>query len=260
MAAGAMALLPQAMWAQNPMPAIIQAQNSEARIDRLAHRKPTSFNAPRAAGPLVSVAAERYVFGRVDLAAGEYPQGVAVGVFKTGGLPGIAVANGFSNTVTILLANPDGTYQTGVDYATGVDPQYIAVADFNGDHKLDLAVVNWGGTVSILLGNGDGTFQPHVDVAAGAGVVPDVIAADFNGDNKPDLAVTSDIAGTVTILLGNGDGTFQPPVTYSVGPNPYFLVAGDFRGDNRQDLAVVGGSNDLWILLGNGDGTFQPAV
>ena len=86
MAAGAMALLPQAMWAQNPMPAIIQAQNSEARIDRLAHRKPTSFNAPRAAGPLVSVAAERYVFGRVDLAAGEYPQGVAVGVFKTGGL------------------------------------------------------------------------------------------------------------------------------------------------------------------------------
>ena len=255
-----MALLLQAMRAENPMPAISQAQMSEARIDRLAHRKSTNFNAPRAAGPLASVAAERNVFGRVDLAAGEYPQGVAVGVFRTGGPPSIAVANSFADTVTILLANPDGTYQTGVDYATGSEPQGVVVADFNGDHKLDLAVVNWGGTVSILLGNGDGTFQPHVDYAAGGGVSPSIITGDFNGDTKMDLAVTSFEDGTVSILLGNGDGTFQPPLTSSVGPELIWLAAGAFSGGTTLDLAIVGGSDDVWILLGNGNGTFQPPV
>ena len=67
------------------------------------------------------------------------------------------------------------------------------MADFNGDHNLDLAVANWAsGTVSILLGNGDGTFQAHVDYSVGGGYVAAVTVGDFNHDNKLDLAVTSE--------------------------------------------------------------------
>ena len=74
-------------------------------------------------------------------------------------------------------------------YAVGTSPAAIAVGDFNGDGKVDIAVANTGSSdVSILLGNSDGTFQPAVNFSAGNN--PSAIAVgDFNGDGKLDLAV-----------------------------------------------------------------------
>src|SRR5271156_6774862 len=90
----------------------------------------------------------------------------------------------------------------------------VAVGDFNGDGKLDLAVANNdGGNVSILLGNGDGTFQTALDFSVESG--PSSLAVgDFNRDGKLDLAVANNVSGNVSILLGNGDGTFQPAANY----------------------------------------------
>ena len=44
----------------------------------------------------------------------------------------------------------------------------MAVGDFNGDGKADLAVANYNSNnVSVLLGNGNGTFQAAVNYGAG---------------------------------------------------------------------------------------------
>jgi len=206
---------------------------------------------------------------RTDFTSGVNPLRLIAADFNGDGKSDLAIPNGGSNTVSILLGNGDGTFQSHVDFSTGPLPYAIAAGDFNGDGKLDLAVANFNNgmpsTVSILLGNGNGTFQPHVDYTVGNGPIS-VVTGDFNGDGKLDLAVANQNDHSVSILLGNGDGTFQPRVDYAAAAGTGTLdaadvVLGDFNRDGKLDLAVPNpSSNTVSILLGNGDGTFQAPV
>src|SRR5215475_561619 len=150
------------------------------------------------------------------------------------------------------------------NYAVGIQPYGVALGDFNGDGKLDLAITNVGSSnVSALLGKGDGTFGPARSYKVG--LYPQCVAVgDFNGDHKLDLVVGNTGGNTVSVLLGNGDGTFRLAVNYSVGTSPSSVVVGRFNSDSRLDLAVANFGNasiceegSVTILLGNGDGTFR---
>ncbi|HLJ92849.1 MAG TPA: VCBS repeat-containing protein, partial [Gemmataceae bacterium] len=187
------------------------------------------------------------------------PVSVAVGDFNGDGVPDLAVANAgtdpdFLGTVSIFLGNGDGSFKTPQNYLTGgPNAQSVAVADFNGDGHLDLAVTDFqfSGALIIFLGNGDGSFRLPQSYTAGQQPAT-VATGDFNRDGHPDVAVVTE--GKVLIYLGNGDGTFQSPQSYLGGASA--LAAGDFNGDGVLDLAV-GGVGTVSILVGNGDGTFQ---
>src|SRR5204862_2516653 len=97
------------------------------------------------------------------------------------------------------------------DVGTGSVPESVAVGDFNGDGKLDLAVANnISNTLSILPGTGTGSFGAKTDF--GTGSFPfSVAVGDFNADGKLDLAVANRNDATVSILLNTG------PIGFSLG-------------------------------------------
>ena len=214
---------------------------------------------------LVSAAgAQGYLYGQASLQTGNKPGSFAVADFNGDGRPDVAIANEGDNTVSIVLANADGTFAPKVDYPVGSTPLQLVAADFNADGKMDLAVVNSkDNTVSILLGAGDGTFHTQVTYPTGAMPVA-ITSADFNGDKKPDLAVANQTDGTISIFFGNGDGTFTAqtaPVT--VGKTPFAILASDMNGDGKPDLLVLNGTIDsnasLSLLINPGTGSFGPA-
>lgn len=192
---------------------------------------------------------------------GDGPSSVAVGDFNGDGKQDLAMTRSrltVINNVSILLGNGAGGFAAPVDFAAGSGAVSIAVGDFNGDGKQDLAVVNsQSNNVSILRGDGTGNFSSAVNFATGLHPTG-VVVGDFNNDQKQDLAVVNYDSGDVSILLGDGNGMFIGPSDVVGGDGPSSVAVGDFNGDGNQDLAVANlDSSNVSILLGRGDGGFR---
>jgi hypothetical protein len=191
-------------------------------------------------------------------ATGAGPSSVVVADFNGDGKLDIVTLNFASapagNTLTLLLGNGDGTFTAGTSPMASFAPGAIAVGDFNGDGKADLAVsaAVAGNIFTVLLGNGDGTFTA-ASTTSTAGpnyVIGPIFAGDFNGDGKLDLAVAGEKnnAGTpytITVALGNGDGTFTAASNYSEINAPSAVGVGDFNGDGRLDVMVLSSPNAI---------------
>lgn len=192
--------------------------------------------------------------------SGYGPAAIAVGDINGDQRPDLAVALAFSDAVTVMLGNADGSFQPPrtVYLGPSQNPRGVAIGDFNRDSRPDVAVANAAAnTVSVLLGNGDGTFQPTLTAAAGIGSCS-VAVGDFNSDSNPDLVVANTGAGNIALLLGNGDGTFQAARNFIADGGPSSVAVGDFNGDTRVDVAVGNtGSGTISALISNGDGTLQ---
>jgi hypothetical protein len=198
--------------------------------------------------------------------AGNSPDGIAAADLNGDGAVDLVVTELFVNPITqlagisVLLGDGQGGFSAPTHTDTGGYVVAIALADLDGDGRLDAAVSELGGTVTILLGNGDGTFGPQTDYAVDPGTYG-IVAGDFDGDGVPDLVVTGAYRNAASFLRGLGGGGFLPPVSVPVGVWPLSIVTGDFNGDGLLDFATADiYSSGISVVLGNGDGTFHPAV
>lgn len=142
---------------------------------------------------------------------GYAPRAMVGGDFNNDGIPDLIVGDE-DGTLTLFLGDGTGDFNP-VQQITGLSSVVsIAVADFNKDGILDIAVSDWRtSSVTVLLGAGKGSFD-HIwsFPLRMRGTTPHIATADFNGDGVPDLAVVYDQEeeDTFDVLLGNGNGTF----------------------------------------------------
>ena len=164
---------------------------------------PPSSQAPQLA--LTETALKTYsgVLGfapKVDFPTADGPRYVSICDFNGDTKPDLAVANGYSDSVSILLNTTatgatTPTFATRVDFETGTFPYSVSIGDFNGDDLPDIATANnFSNSASILLnttttGATTPTFATAVDFPTDTR--PEFVSiGDFNGDGKPDLALT----------------------------------------------------------------------
>jgi flagellin-like hook-associated protein FlgL len=146
-----------------------------------------------------------------------------------------------------------GSFSESQTFTTASTAGRAALADFNGDGKVDMITAQDG----IRLGNGDGTFGAASAVSAVAGQ-SSYYTSDLNNDGKADLITAS--ATGFRIALGNGNGTFGTAQNFSIsGPSGFSFA--DFNNDGALDIVVSeynsGTGNNVHIFTNNGNGGFS---
>jgi hypothetical protein len=185
------------------------------------------------------------------------------------------------SVVACFAAEPAGIQLAGPEITRLTwDTRSPSIADFDGDGRLDVAVVNNENAKIFLLyqrAPGEAAaknarravsrnrWEPVVEDSRFEKVsIPAdqrhhaLVAADFDGDKRPDIALTG-VEDALLVRFQAADGTFTKSWKYrdfEALQGAQHLQTADLNGDGRADLAVLG-KGKLLVFLQKETGGFS---
>ena len=168
-----------------------------------------------------------------------------------------STSNTTSNTTTAAVLSFAAPFARSLDGGLGgaTSGKITAIADFNGDGRLDFAVANPGtSSISVFLNSGGGGFNPELKFAGPAGGPIAIATGDFDGNGAIDIVGIT--ANQVTYFLNNGAGSFPTHAEVAIGTDNRSLEVGDFDGDKNSDIAICDAAgNPVHMIFGDGTAT-----
>lgn len=161
----------------------------------------------------------------------------------------LAIAGYNSSTLTVLLntSTPSAiSFSSAIIQTNQQGIRHIAIADFTGDGRNDMAIANIGSSKIHLYQNisttGSISFAPKVDLTV-AQEPKHIAAADMNGDGKPDVVSANVNASSVSVYVNTTTSaamSFAPGVAFAGidSESPYAVAIADLTADGKPDIVA----------------------
>lgn len=175
----------------------------------------------------------------------------------------VVIAHNSSNSLTVIRNAGYPSYlesqygSSKIELSTGKKPKAIALADVDGDGKIDILVTNADdNTVSIFKNTsapGIFSFQDKKEFLVGAAPAG-IEARDLNADGKVEIIVCNEKSNSVSILQNISNTTsinFADKIDFAVGEGPLNLEIADLNNDLLLDIVVNNSLNNTFSILEN---------
>lgn len=172
-----------------------------------------------------------------------------------------AIATGWSADVLVFFpGEPNAYFGNPVITELRGGPRDAALADFDNDGKLDLAVTLYSSNeIALLRGDGAGAFTLSERFESRGKLPHKILCVDLNNDGKKDLVVSHTYSND-SVVVFYGEDSFSFPLSQEIllGSDRNKLeydirdiAVADFTGNGRMDIALACKEASAVVLLKN---------